>query len=101
MTGPVLVGVPGAGALDLGRWLAEQLDAPLMVAVVHPAPAALGSGRVDAEWVADRHRAAQQALNEARTMLSGAVYDVETRMVASPSAAHGLHDLAEEVKAAV
>lgn len=101
MTSPVLVGVPGEGALTLGRWLAEQLDAPLMVAVVHLAPAALGSGRVDAEWVADRHRAAQQALDEARTMLSGAVCDVETRMVASSSAAHGLHDLAEEVKAAV
>jgi len=101
MTGPVLVGVPGEGALTLGRWVAEKLDVPLMVAVVHPAPAAISSGRVDAEWVADRHRAAQRILDEARTMLAGAVCEVQTRLVASSSAAHGLHDLAEEVKAAV
>jgi nucleotide-binding universal stress UspA family protein len=101
MTGPVLVGVPGAGALDLGRWLAEKFDAPLMVAVVHPAPAALGSGRVDAEWVADRHRAAEQVLDEARAQLASAACPVELRTIASSSAAHGLHDLAEEVKASV
>jgi len=101
MTGPVLVGVPGEDALALGRWLAEKLGAPLMVAVVHPAPAALGSGRVDAEWVADRHRAAQRVLDEARSALAGAACEVEMRTVASSSAAHGLHDLAEEVKAAL
>src|SRR4051794_25877895 len=101
MTGPVLVGVPGAGALDLGRWLAEKFDAPLMVAVVHPAPAALGSGRVDAEWVADRHRAAEQVLAEARAQLASADCQVKLRTIASSSAAHGLHDLAEEVKASV
>jgi nucleotide-binding universal stress UspA family protein len=101
MTGPVLVGVPGEGALTLGRWMAEKLDAPLMIAIVHPAPAAVGSGRVDAEWVADRHRAAQRLLDQARAVVADAVCDVETRMVASSSAAHGLHDLAEEVKATV
>ena len=45
---------------------------PLVVAVVHPAPAALGSGRVDAEWVADRHRAAEAVLDGARTVLGRA-----------------------------
>ena len=34
-----------------------------------PAPAALGSGRVDAEWVADRRHAAEQVLDEARKAL--------------------------------
>jgi nucleotide-binding universal stress UspA family protein len=99
VTGPVLVGAPGGGALTLGRWLAEQLGAPLIVAVVHPAPAALGSGRVDAEWVADRRRAAQRVLDEARDTLAAAACRVELRTVASSSAAHGLHDLAEETGA--
>ena len=97
MTAPVIAGVPGDSALQLGRWAAEALDAPLIVAVVHPAPAALGSGRVDAEWVADRHRAAARLLDEARSVLEGA--DAEYRTIASSSAAHGLHDLAEEVGA--
>jgi len=70
------------------------------VAVVHPAPAALGSGRVDAEWVADRHRAAERVLDDARTALAGHPGDVEYRMVGSSSAAHGLHDLAEQTGAA-
>ena len=97
MTGPVIAGAPGAGALALGRWLADTLGAPLIVTVVHPAPSAIGSGRVDAEWVADRHRAAQKVLDEARAFLTDA--PAEYRTIASSSAAHGLHDLAEEVGA--
>ncbi|GIE94827.1 universal stress protein [Paractinoplanes rishiriensis] len=99
MTGPIIAGAPGEAALQLGRWYAEALGLPLLVAVVHPAPAALGSGRVDAEWVADRHRAAEQVLDEARKLLAGTSGEVEYRTVASSSAAHGLHDLAEEVHA--
>jgi nucleotide-binding universal stress UspA family protein len=70
-----------------------------VVAVVHPANAALGSGRVDAEWVADRHRAAEAVLNGARAVLDSAGGDdgAEYRTVASSSAAHGLHDLAEDL----
>jgi nucleotide-binding universal stress UspA family protein len=98
MTGPVIAGAPGPGALALGRWTAETLGVPLIVAVVHPAAAALGSGRVDAEWVADRHRAAQKVLDDARAALGDAA---EYRMVASSSAAHGLHDLAEQTGAAL
>ncbi|MET0425713.1 MAG: universal stress protein, partial [Actinoplanes sp.] len=104
MTGPVITGVDGGAcatdALVLGRWMAETLDVPLIVAVVHPAAAALGSGRVDAEWVADRHRAADLVLDTARSALAGATGPVEYRSVASSSAAHGLHDLAEETGAA-
>jgi nucleotide-binding universal stress UspA family protein len=103
--GPVIAGVDGgpAGrdALILGRWAADVLGVPLVVAVVHPAPAAIGSGRVDAEWVADRHRAAEQVLDGARAALRDSAGPVEYRMVASSSAAHGLHDLAEELSAAV
>ena len=103
MNAPVIVGVDGGpsaeDALVFGRWAAMTLDAPLMVAVVHPAPSALGSGRVDAEWVADRHRAAEAVLDQARTILAGNGGDVTYRVVASTSAAHGLHDLAEELAA--
>jgi nucleotide-binding universal stress UspA family protein len=105
MTSPVIVGVDGGpsgtDALVLGRWVAETLDQPMIVAVVHPAPSALGSGRVDAEWVADRHRAAEAVLDGARTVLKDASGEVDYRVVASSSAAHGLHDLAEEEHAEV
>ncbi|MEV6600923.1 universal stress protein [Actinoplanes sp. NPDC051346] len=103
MTGPVIVGVDGGAAgedaLVLGRWAASVLGAPLVVAVVRPAPAALGSGRVDAEWIADRDRAAAAVLEGARAVLSGSPDDAAFRIVASSSAAHGLHDLAEELRA--
>ncbi|MCY1144451.1 universal stress protein [Actinoplanes sp. Pm04-4] len=105
MTGPVIVGVDGGptspDALELSRWFAEATAAPLIVAVVHPAPAALGSGRVDAEWVADRHRAAERVLEGARKDLEGATGDIEYRMVASSSSSHGLHDLAEQTGASM
>jgi nucleotide-binding universal stress UspA family protein len=103
--GPVVTGVDGglAGrdALVLGRWTADVLGVQLVVAVVHPAPAPISSGRVDAEWVADRQRAAEQVLDGARELLTDAAVPVEYRTVASSSAAHGLHDLAEELSAAV
>jgi nucleotide-binding universal stress UspA family protein len=56
---------------------------------------------VDAEWVADRHRAAEVVLDGAREVLKDAPGGIEFRSVASSSAAHGLHDLAEEVHAEV
>ncbi|MFC7534379.1 universal stress protein [Actinoplanes sp. GCM10030250] len=102
--GPVIVGADSsaasADALALGRWAAQTLDLPLIVAVVRPAPSAIGSGRVDAEWTADRHRAAEAVLATARDTL-GDPPGVEYRVVASTSAAHGLHDLAEHENAAL
>ena len=104
MTAPVVAGYDGGAsggdALTLAAWTAHTLGAALVVAVVHPAPAALGSGRVDAEWVADRHRAAERVVDSARALLEGHPGEVEYRLVASTSAAHGLHDLAEELRAA-
>ncbi|GIF15519.1 universal stress protein [Actinoplanes teichomyceticus] len=104
MTAPVIVGTDGgpgaADALALGRWLAGAQRVPLIVAVVHPAPSAIGSGRVDAEWVADRHRAAERILAGARAALDDTP-GVDYRVVASTSAAHGLHDLAEQTGAAM
>jgi nucleotide-binding universal stress UspA family protein len=103
VVGPVIVGVDGGessrDALVLARWIAEVLGVPLTVTVVHPAPAAIGPARVDAEWVADRHRAAQAVLDKARGQLTGSATEVQYRAVASSSAAHGLHDLAEQLAA--
>jgi nucleotide-binding universal stress UspA family protein len=102
MSGPVIAGAAGdAAAPQLARWYAEALGVPLVVAVVHPAPSAIGAGRVDAEWVADRHRAAERVLDEARKQLAGTAGEVGYRLLASSSAAHGLHDLAEELDASV
>ncbi|MEU8242762.1 universal stress protein [Actinoplanes missouriensis] len=102
--GPVIAGVDGgahgADALALGQWAAGILEVPLVVAVVSPAPSALGSGRVDAEWVADRRAAADRVLDGARDAL-GDPPGVEYQVLASSSAAHGLHDLAEHRDAAL
>jgi nucleotide-binding universal stress UspA family protein len=106
--GPVVVGYDGGpsgeDALALAGWLAGELRVPAMVAVVHPSAAAISPARVDAEWVADRHRYAEQVVAGARALLAGrdgAGEQVQYRVVASSSAAHGLHDLAEELAAAV
>ena len=97
---PVVVGFDaspaGADAVTLAQAYCRTSGAHLIVATVHPAPAAISPGRVDAEWIADRHRAANQVLGRARDLIGE---DADYRVVASSSAAHGLHDLAEEVGA--
>jgi nucleotide-binding universal stress UspA family protein len=97
---PVVVGfdgsAAGADAVALAQTYAGTSGAHLIVATVHPAPAAISPGRVDAEWVADRHRLAGEILARARAV---AGVDADYRVVASSSAAHGLHDLAEEIGA--
>ena len=102
--GPVVAGFDGTpsgeDALALGRACARVLDATFVVATVHPSPAPISSARVDAEWVADRHHEAEKVLDGARRLL-GDAQPVEYRIVASSSAAHGLHDLAEELRASM
>lgn len=103
--GPVVVGFDGTtsgqDALALAQPCTRVLGVSTIVAVVHPAPAAISPARVDAEWVADRYRLAEQILDQARSLLADASQPVEYRIVASSSAAHGLHDLAEEVTASL
>lgn len=105
--GPVVVGFDGStsgeDALALARWLSRVGGVPTIVVVVHPSPAAISPARVDAEWVADRHRLADRLLGEAREILAAGELEepVEYRIVASSSPAHGLHDVAEEVGASV
>jgi nucleotide-binding universal stress UspA family protein len=104
-TGPVVVGYDGTAsgedALALARRCGRILSAPLVVATVYPAASAIGAGRVDAEWVADRHQAAEQILDGARQVLATAGVDATYRSVASSSASHGLHDLAETIAASI
>ena len=103
--GAVVAGFDGSPSAEDGLVLARAcrrvLDAPLVVATVHPAPAPISSGRVDAEWTADRHHEAERILDAARRLLADEVDEVEFRVVASSSAAHGLHDIAEELNASV
>jgi nucleotide-binding universal stress UspA family protein len=99
---PIVVGfdarATGADALALARAFGRVTGDRLIVVAVHPASAAIGSGKVDAEWVAERHQAAEEMLGRAREMMTGDE-TVEYRNVASSSAAHGLHDVAEETGA--
>ena len=102
--GAVVAGFDGSPSAEDGLVLARAcrrvLGARLVVATVHPSPAPIGSGRVDAEWTAERHHQAENILDGARRLLADDE-GVEYRVVASSSAAHGLHDLAEEVNASV
>ncbi|HEY3008836.1 MAG TPA: universal stress protein [Micromonosporaceae bacterium] len=106
--GPIVVGFDGSAqgedALGLALWFTRILDVPLVVAAVHPSAAAISPARVDAEWVADRHRLAERVLDGARSRidaLTGPPKRIEYRIVASSSAAHGLLDLAEELTASL
>jgi nucleotide-binding universal stress UspA family protein len=106
--GPIVVGFDGStqgeDALGLALWFGRILGLSLVVAAVHPSPAAISPARVDAEWVADRHRLAERVLDGARSQidaLTGPPTQVEYRIVASSSAAHGLLDLAEELTASL
>jgi nucleotide-binding universal stress UspA family protein len=105
--GPVVAGFDGSpageDAVVLALAAGRVLGVATIVAVVHPSPAAVSPARVNAEWVADRRRLAEQILEAARSFVTagGAVEKVEYRIVASSSAAHGLHDLAEEVDASL
>ena len=105
--GPVVVGFDGSpsgeDAVALALAAGRVLGVTAVVAVVHPSPAAISPARVDAEWVADRYRLAEQIVAGARSLLAaGPTADkVEYRIIASSSAAHGLHDLAEEVDASL
>lgn len=107
-TGPVVVGYDGSPSGDDALALAvacfRVLATRLVVAVVHPSPAAISPARVDAEWVADRHRVAEEILEAAKQRMAATPdvdIPVEYRIVASSSAAHGLHDLAETVSASL
>jgi nucleotide-binding universal stress UspA family protein len=104
LVGPVLAGFDGTpsgeDALVLGAACTQVLGTSLVVATVHPAPAPISSAHVDAEWVADRHHQAEKILDGARHRLAD-VQAVDYRVIASSSAAHGLHDLAEEVGASL
>jgi nucleotide-binding universal stress UspA family protein len=101
--GPVVIGYDGgpgaADALALGIGWAGQLGSGALVVMVYPAPAPIGPGRVDAEWVAAQRADAERQLDEARQRTAGS--NVEFRAVASGSASHGLQDAADELEASL
>jgi nucleotide-binding universal stress UspA family protein len=106
--GPIVVGFEGGpsseDALSLSCRLARGLGARQLVVTVYPAPAPISPGRVDAEWVADRRRAAEEVLSGAEQVIASAgsgPATVDYLVVGSSSAAHGLHDVAESEGAAM
>jgi nucleotide-binding universal stress UspA family protein len=106
--GPIVVGFEGGpsseDALSLSCRLARGLGARQLVVTVYPAPAPISPGRVDAEWVADRRRAAEEVLSGAEQVIASAGSGpgtVDYLVVGSSSAAHGLHDVAESEGAAM
>jgi nucleotide-binding universal stress UspA family protein len=111
LTGPVIIGYDadssGVDALTLGTALGSALQLPVIVAKVHASPAPIGSGRVDAEWVADRRAASAAVLATARRQVEGlkvnttGATEIDYRLVPSSSAARGLHELAEAESAAL
>jgi nucleotide-binding universal stress UspA family protein len=112
LTGPVIVGYDAdpssLDALVLGLGLGTALDLPVIVAKVHAAPAPIGAGRVDAEWVADRRHASAAVLTGAREEVAGlrpdpdsAASPVSYRLVPSSSAARGLSALAAQESGSV
>jgi nucleotide-binding universal stress UspA family protein len=106
--GPIVVGFEGGpsseDALSLSCRVARGLGARQLVVTVYPAPAPISPGRVDAEWVADRRRAAEEVLAGAEQIIASAGSgpgSVDYLVVGSSSAAHGLHDVAESEGAAM
>lgn len=84
-------------ALVLAARLAKAVGAKVVVAAVHP-DSPPGAGHIDAEWVAALREDAEQRLEQAREVL-GPDVPADYRAVPSGSAAHGLDDLAESLKA--
>jgi nucleotide-binding universal stress UspA family protein len=74
VSGPVVVGFDGTAsgedALTLARACARVLGSTLVVATVHPGPPPVSLARVDAEWVAARHRQAEEILDAARRLVA-------------------------------
>jgi nucleotide-binding universal stress UspA family protein len=110
LTGPVLIGydadASGTDALTLGLGLGASLGLPVIVAKVHASPAPIGSGRVDAEWVADRRAASAAVLATAERQveelkLTARPPAIEYRLVPSTSAARGLQELSAAESATV
>ncbi|MGI8888818.1 MAG: universal stress protein [Nocardioidaceae bacterium] len=88
-------GSNGHDALRFGERWALASDDRLIVVTVHPGAAAAGIQRVDAEWVAYEREEADRLLQEAEQLLLESL-NAEFRRIDASSAAHGLHDIAEE-----
>ncbi|RIX30015.1 universal stress protein [Amnibacterium setariae] len=93
---PLVAAVKGPAGPDVLTFAARWRGAsgrPLVVVTVYPAPAPLGAGRVDAEWVAAGREEAERTLDSARAALAGT--DATFRAVPAASAPRGLHEVLE------
>jgi nucleotide-binding universal stress UspA family protein len=101
----IVVGHDGSDSGDdaavLGARLARATGESLLVVTVFPEENPIGVGRVDAEWVAYMREQAEEISATARRFLEERGVQAEYRVVGSGSAAHGLDDVAEEVKASL
>jgi nucleotide-binding universal stress UspA family protein len=101
----IVVGHDGSDSGDdaavLGARLSRATGESLLVVSVYPEENPIGMGRVDAEWVGYMHEQAEEISAHARRFLSERGVEAEFRVVGSGSAAHGLDDVAEAVKASL
>jgi nucleotide-binding universal stress UspA family protein len=91
----------GDDAAVLGARLARATGERLLVVTVFPEENPIGVGRVDAEWVAYMREQAEEISAGARRFLEERGVQAEYRVVGSGSAAHGLDDVAEAIKASL
>ncbi len=89
----------GDDAVTLGAQLAHATGAALVVVSVFPQENPIGVGRVDAEWVGYLREQAEEVSATARRFLDERGVSADFRVVGSSSAAHGLHDVAEQTGA--
>jgi nucleotide-binding universal stress UspA family protein len=90
----------GADAVTLGVRLARATGDRLLLAAIYPEESQDPLGRVDAEWVAELRRNAEETLAQAREQIPDDVA-ADYRAVGSSSPAHGLDDVADAVEARI
>ncbi|WP_138759269.1 universal stress protein [Modestobacter altitudinis] len=90
----------GAAAVHLGSMLARSLADDVVVATIVPAPWPPNPHRMDAEYLAHREEAAQEALAVARTQI-GPDLSVELVSHSARSVSSGLLDVARDRRATV
>ncbi len=90
----------GADAVSLGVRLARATGERLILATIYPEASQDPLGRVDAEWVAEVRRSAEETLVQARERIPDDVA-ADYRAVGSSSPAHGLADIADVEDASI
>jgi nucleotide-binding universal stress UspA family protein len=90
----------GAAAVHLGSMLARSVSDDVVVATIVPTPWPPAPHRMDAEYLAHREKAAQEALDRARAQI-GPDLSVELVTHSARSVSSGLLDVARDRRATV